>query len=391
MNRLLLSALASVAVVLAQKPVINPGGVVNGANFVPVSQAQHAIAPGSIASIFGQDLATTTARAPSVPLPIAIAGTSVTVNGQPAPVFYVSPGQINFQVPQRTPFGDLEDGFAKAHVAVTSPAGTSDPVTVEFTDSGPAIFTQDTSGCGRGAVLNVKPDGTVSLNSPSNSAAPGDFLEIFGTGFNATTVPVLPDGAAAPADAPLSVSVGGTTLDGVSVLPFGAGWQAPGLVGVDQINVEVSSDVREGCAVPLQSGGDLAISQPVLVSIRRGGGQCVDPPVESYGQITWRKIIVANATPPTEADVFTASFPASPGRRLLEARAWASAGSVTFNTVPPGIFPLLISHNVEITVDVGPDPAQTYPFSAPGLTLGGQQTWHYDYHFPGLTFYQPGQ
>ncbi|HUE21852.1 MAG TPA: hypothetical protein VMQ86_09230, partial [Bryobacteraceae bacterium] len=54
---------------LAQQPVINPNGVVNAASYVPSPEDGHALAPGSIATVFGQNLAAATAQAQSTPLP----------------------------------------------------------------------------------------------------------------------------------------------------------------------------------------------------------------------------------------------------------------------------------------------------------------------------------
>jgi hypothetical protein len=69
----------------------------------------------------------------------------------------------------------------------------------------------------------------------------------------------------------------------------------------------------------------------------------------------------------------------------FEAQARASIGSVTFSTVGlPRVLALRGRPDVEIVVEVGPDPSQDLSFSAPGLTLGGQQTWTYEYWFTGL-------
>jgi uncharacterized protein (TIGR03437 family) len=76
---------------------------------------------------------------------------------------------------------------------VTTSAGTSDPETADVWAVAPGIFTQDGSGCGPGLVLNVKPDGTRSLNSQRNSASPGDYLEVYGTGLG-EVFDVPPDG-----------------------------------------------------------------------------------------------------------------------------------------------------------------------------------------------------
>src|SRR5260370_9474721 len=70
-----------------------PAAVVNAASYVAVT------APGAMASIFGTNLARTSAQAGSLPLPYGLEGTSVYVGGDPAPLLAVTPGQINFIVP----------------------------------------------------------------------------------------------------------------------------------------------------------------------------------------------------------------------------------------------------------------------------------------------------
>ena len=79
-----------------QAPQLTAAGVVNAASYA------QPIAPGSIVSIFGTNLAPAPARADHTLLPTSLAGTSVTIGGIAAPLFYVSPGQINAQVPSGT-------------------------------------------------------------------------------------------------------------------------------------------------------------------------------------------------------------------------------------------------------------------------------------------------
>jgi hypothetical protein len=74
-------------------PAFTAGAAVSAAAFV----SGMPLGIGSISTLFGQNLAAQTASAASLPLPLALAGTSVTVNGIAAPLFYASPGQINFQ------------------------------------------------------------------------------------------------------------------------------------------------------------------------------------------------------------------------------------------------------------------------------------------------------
>ena len=76
------------------KSSITNGGIVNAASY-----AAGSLAPGSLATLFGSNLAASTVTAAGVPLPVQLGGAPVTVNGAPAPLIYVSSGQINFQVP----------------------------------------------------------------------------------------------------------------------------------------------------------------------------------------------------------------------------------------------------------------------------------------------------
>ena len=250
---------------------------------------------------------------------------------------YVSPSQINFQVPSSTNQDMPTAGTPGVlSIVVTTAAGSSEPVTGTVFFNSAGIFTQNSSGCGAGAILNVKPDGSVSLNSPSNSASPGDYLSIFATGLGVASVQP-PDGEPAPTQ-PLAIiqydNYGAgvefyadiTPLDGP---PDGPGavqlasftGEAPGFVGLDQVNVQVPSGAPQGCNVPLRIGvandsDTRPLSQPVTVSIHGGGGQCVDPPMGSAGALVLKKSVVLNDDTVPASDTFAASFSASPGKTV---------------------------------------------------------------------------
>ncbi len=167
----------------AQKPVVDSRGVMNAATLAPVTGPNYWGPPsGSIATIFGQNLAPTTASAAQVPLPTSLAGVSVLMTapglssqGVPLPLLFVSPGQINFQIPN-APSGGL------GPITIETPNGTSESVQVYFPMVAPGIFTQDGSGCGPAWVLNIAGNGSWTLNSPENSVEPGGLIAILGTG-----------------------------------------------------------------------------------------------------------------------------------------------------------------------------------------------------------------
>jgi uncharacterized protein (TIGR03437 family) len=321
-----LVALALAPICRGQKPVISPGGVVNAADY-----AGGILTPGSIASIFGQNLATTTLAATSTPLPAKLGGTTVTIEGLPAPLFFVSPNQIDLQYPSAGPPGT---------VVVTTTAGASDPYQSAGTAlAGIGIFTQDASGCGPAAALNVASDGSVSRNSPSNSVSPGDDLEVFGTGQQYLSTEAPATGIPAPAS-PLVAGLynAGGVYDFTWADPTGEAYYpvynwaglAPGQIGVDQFNSHVPMGVREGCAVPLRFlSTNGSITEPVTVAIRTGGGSCVDPPEQGYGQITWQKAEnIAESGAITETDSVMVSLQESPGRQGPLPPAFSDTNSI---------------------------------------------------------------
>jgi hypothetical protein len=110
--------LIAAGVALAQKPLVFSGGVVNAADYATGGPSGKAVAEGSIVSVFGRNLATVTQSASTLPLPTTLGGTSVAVNGIPAPIFFVSPEQLNIQLPSRYPLP-----FLGAQIVVTTSAG----------------------------------------------------------------------------------------------------------------------------------------------------------------------------------------------------------------------------------------------------------------------------
>jgi len=301
-------------------PQIDPGGLVNAASYA------QPISPGAIVSIFGRNLASTQATAQNAPLPPSLAGTSVTINGTVAPLFYVSPTQINLQVPWSTQWFTFS--YTPASVVVTTPAGSSTPVQVAVYGSSPSFFSQDGSGCGQAAVLNLNPDGSVSVNSPSNSAAPGDYISLYGTGIG-LPMKSPADGTFSAGLAPLQsqpgIDFGGNPVN--VLLPYAG--LAPSLVGVDQINVQIPEGTPEGCAVPVSVRyGQFGFVSPTMsISIHSGRGQCVDRPTQSFGSVTLTKTVTSGTAGVTNADTLSANFPSGPGVRVPEPPAPSQPGS----------------------------------------------------------------
>ena len=118
------------------------------------------LAPESIVSAFGVNLATATQSANIAPLPTTLAGTSVRIKDslnteRLAPLFYVSPGQLNYLIPAGTSPG-------AAMVTVSSSDGSTATGTIQIANVAPSIFTANSSGNGvpAAAVLRVRANGS---------------------------------------------------------------------------------------------------------------------------------------------------------------------------------------------------------------------------------------
>ncbi len=164
---------AAVFTIGAPVPVTSTAAIVNAASSLP------AIAPGSLISIYGVNLASATAAAPSLPLPTALNGTSVSINGIDAPLLFASAGQINAQVPF-----EVQPGSATLQIQVGTLQGA--PVAFKVQPIAPGVL----------SVIQNAADGTV--NSPQTPVQPGQYVTVYVTGQGAVD-PAVPTGAAAPA------------------------------------------------------------------------------------------------------------------------------------------------------------------------------------------------
>ncbi len=230
--------------------VIQQVTTVNGASF-----AGAAIAPGSIASAFGSALTTDAGNATAVPLPATLGQTQLLVNGSTVPLFYVSPSQINFQMPF------VASG--PATIQVTS-AGVAGPLGIVSIAAGaPGIFSIASSGAGQGAVLNQDS----SPNSAANPAAQGSVVQIYCTGLGAVS-PALDAGSPGLTSSPYNLT---TVLPTVTIGNMNAAVQfsavAPGFVGLYQVNAQVPMGVS-GSAVTLQITSSGQASNTVTIAVQ---------------------------------------------------------------------------------------------------------------------------
>jgi uncharacterized protein (TIGR03437 family) len=250
--------------VLAQTPVLFDGGTVNGVTYA-VGQP---IAPGSIASVFGSELAASLAQADSVPLSTNLANVSVTINGIPAPLFFVSPGQINVQVPWNV----LPDGIdtGPATVVVTRGQLSSNMGSVQIGPLSPAIFTTVPDGVGNAIAVN--PDGTIAAPAGSipglitRPAHVGDYIVILATGIGAVT-PTVANGASSIDQLRNTVNTPTVLIGGQTAQLLFSGL-SPSFTGVNQVNAVIPAGVG-GPAVPLQlQFGQVTTSDQVTIAIQ---------------------------------------------------------------------------------------------------------------------------
>lgn len=252
-------------VVLAGKVTENPnapsifsGGVVGGANFSGAS-----LAPGGILSIFGKNLAQTGA-AERLPLPTEIGGLKITAAGRNLPLFYVSSGQVNAQLPS-----ELTSGTKVALVATVKAGGIGNPVLAvpELINVGvaaPGIFSTTQDGKGQGVILDPV---NRLVDGIQTTATAGDIVVIYCTGLGATT-PAVASGVAAPGSPPAQVTPAPQVSIGGRAATVQFAGLTPGFVALYQINVVIPTGVTAGSAVPVTVTVAGVTSNTVTIAIR---------------------------------------------------------------------------------------------------------------------------
>jgi protocatechuate 3,4-dioxygenase beta subunit len=173
--------------------------MVNGASF------QSGGAPASWVTIFGNNLSTTTrtwrnSEVVNGKLPQNLDGVQVQINGKAASVYYISPKQLNVQVPDDATSGNVQ-------VLITNANGVSDPLTVPLQPLMPAffLFPEDYVAAVRSDGAYIGPSGLIE-GLPTTPAQPQDLVMLFGTGFGATN-PNTPAGQKVQTAAPLAGAV----------------------------------------------------------------------------------------------------------------------------------------------------------------------------------------
>ena len=243
----------------ANTPTIQPGGI------VPLNSRATTIQPGEWVSIYGASLASDTAIWNGT-FPTTLGGTSVRINGKSAYLWYVSPAQINLQVPDDTATGTVPV------VVTTSIGSASSTVTLgpfapsfNLLDSkhvtGIILRSNGTGAYGGGTYDILGPTGN-SLGYATVAAQAGDILEIFGVGFGPTS-PAIPAGqvfsGAASTLNPVKL-----LINNLSVTPLFAGLSSAGLY---QINLMVPPGAGTGDVSLFATVGGMQTPSGILISL----------------------------------------------------------------------------------------------------------------------------
>ncbi len=241
-------------VTAAGSPQISVGGIVNATTYL-----SEAFAPGEILSIFGNQLAapgTLAQNTAAPPLATTLGGVQVLVNGVPAPLFFVSPGQVNFQLPYTVQAGSV----ATVQVVAGGVAGNQRSVNVVSSAARMMVWPASVISGGYGIIVNQD----YSLTLPATTKLPGyathpakvgDYITIYGIGFGQTT-PAAVTGAAA-SSAPLqavnsaTVTFGGAFQGNATTVPAAFAGLTPSAVGLYQVNVQIPPGVPVGPGVAI--------------------------------------------------------------------------------------------------------------------------------------------
>jgi len=217
-------------------------GVASALTVQSAAAPNPAVAPDSIASIYGSNLATTTQKANMQPPPLSLGGVTLTVTdsagaSRVAPLMYVSPSQINFVVPQGTSAGTATFAISNADSTKLAATGTVEAVA-------PTLFSMSGDGRGVAAATAIRVQASNSqLQSPipvfqcsasGCASAPIElgvdtpvYLSLYGTGIRNRS----------------SLSNVKVTVNGISVPIQYAGPQ-PDFEGLDQLNLALPLALR---------------------------------------------------------------------------------------------------------------------------------------------------
>ncbi|MBI4478483.1 MAG: hypothetical protein HY651_00505 [Acidobacteria bacterium] len=237
---------------------LNSTGLVNAASFA----AGEPLAPGSIVSASGENMAQGLNYASQFPLGTSLGGATLTIGGIDAPLFFSASSQIYAQIPFELAPNSRPSVVLRTTRPETGTQTAAVSQTITLAAARPAIFTTNQQPAGPGVILNQ--DG--SLNSASRPAARGSLIQIYATGLGTTSPPVA-SGQPAPSNPPATTTTVQAQIGGQTATVQFAGL-TPGYVGLYRADVIVPAGVTPGNAVPLVLAQDGVPSNTVTLAIQ---------------------------------------------------------------------------------------------------------------------------
>jgi uncharacterized protein (TIGR03437 family) len=219
------------------------------------------VAPGTLVSVFGENLNPASDVPKSLPLPERLGEVEVRLNDEKIPLLFAGPGQVNAQIP----YGLVPDGEYQLEVRRGTAIATPQPVVIA--QARPGVFTVDQSGQGQGHIYRALADGSQRLADAAGPAAAGEVLVIYCNGLGLTN-PAVTAGAPAPVS-PLAVTANPVTVTiGGQAAAIAFAGLAPGFTGLYQINAVVPGGVAPGGAVPVVITVAGQSSVPATIGVR---------------------------------------------------------------------------------------------------------------------------
>ncbi len=213
-------------------PILNENGILNA--FAIAAEPGAPLAPGTIVQMYGSNLGSQVSEAQNTPLSTSLGGTSVFIGGIAAPLYYVSSGQIDAQIPFKLPAGKVYEVYVDNNNALTIPR------LIQVTSDAPGIAQFAYGGI---IAQHSKDNSLVSETSP---AAPGEYVVMYAAGMGLTNQTV-PSGSASPSSKLATVLDGATlTLNGAPVNNILFAGLTPNLVGLYQVNFQVPANAPNG-------------------------------------------------------------------------------------------------------------------------------------------------
>ena len=214
------------------------------------------VATGGLVSLLGREMSPVNLATRELPLPTALGDSCLTINGVPTPMMFVSPGQLNAQIPYSI------DG--NATIVLRTPGGVSDNYNVQIRTTAPTVFRNAVGGTQTVAtVVRTKNSELVTLSNPVRR---GESLVVYLTGMG-RTFPAIEAGIPGPNDPPLRTQIQPKVFIGGKEMGVRFAGLSPGQVGVYQIDAQVPGDTPVGLEIPLvitQDGGSTTVNLRVV-------------------------------------------------------------------------------------------------------------------------------